>query len=118
MRAPLVSGSRWREGYWQVGPTGRRLMGKGGRRPGSARLQAGRPVKARAAAASGHRRRRPATRATVHRGDAHAGSGGARGRKREGVLTGVRPAREETTANGDGERPEGDGERRPSSGTP
>jgi hypothetical protein len=54
----------------------------------------------------------------VHRGDAHAGSGGARGRKREGVLTGVRPAREETTANGDGERPKGDGERRPSSGTP
>jgi hypothetical protein len=80
---------------------------------------------ARAAAASGHRRRRPArrrrrpaTRATVHRGDAYVGSGGARGRKREGVLTGVRPAREETTANGDGERPKGDGERRPSSGTP
>jgi hypothetical protein len=44
--------------------------------------------------------------------------GRGRGKEGEGFLTGVRPAWEEATTNGDSERPEGDGERRPSSGTP
>jgi hypothetical protein len=72
MRTPLDRGTGERErGRLASGPTGQCHKG-GERRPGSARLQAGRPVMARAAArAHGCQRRQPA-----------AGGGG--GRRKDG----------------------------------